>query len=115
MGGQEVGDPRKPHHILEAQDVLSLLLRERTARIIHQLIGHAAGLRAGTTVSTAPADETAHETLPRVTHTECPMNKNFNLHIRLVGDLLDFRQRKLARKHHTLESMIPQKTNAIQI
>ena len=43
------------------------------------------------------------------------MDKNFDLHIRLVGDLLDFRQRKLARKHHTLESMIPQKTNAIQI
>ena len=43
------------------------------------------------------------------------MDKHFDFHIRLVSDFLDFRQRKLTRKHHALESMIPEKTNAIQI
>ena len=88
---------------------------QHPALFIGQMVGHAAGLGTGAPVPTAAAHEGAHETLPRIAHTESTVNENFDFHARLVHDFFNFRKRQLPGQHNPLEPQGLHEKGAVQV
>ena len=111
---KEIGNTLNAHHILQAQDIIAIMIISMTL-IIHQMVGHAAGLGTGPPVSAAAAHKGTHEALAGIAHAEGAMDKDFDFHPRLLHNLFDFRKRQLPGQHHPLEPQGLHEKGTVQV
>ena len=83
------------HHVLRGKQIS---LRHTVIALI-QRIGQAAGLRAASAVAASAAQHAAHNALPRIANTKCPMHKGFDFRFGVFRNMPDFLQRKLSAQH----------------
>ena len=83
----ELGQNTQCIHILGAQQILAcvLALQHVLALSIQKLIGQTAGLRAAPTVTTATADEAAHQALTAIAYAQRTVDKGFDFRATAAG------------------------------
>ena len=83
----ELGQNGQGIHVLGAEQILAciLALQHILALSVQKLVGQAAGLRAAPTVTTATADEAAHQTLAAIANAQRTVDKGFDFRATAAG------------------------------